>query len=177
MVQPGTTFSPGNPEIIVNGTSGGISTRNLLSNTKPPATHQTLLLLFLPASSMSGFFDRASQNRFRGAFVKKHMKQIKNILSVAKLPLSLLFLLLIYGPAESYFSNVNDFSFDIYDLLVMFVPVFIVCSIVVILMLFLANRVSNRMLSILLAISLGALLAFFVQGTFFQRIFPLLTGI
>ena len=95
--------------------------------------------------------------------MKKHMKQIKNILSVAKLPLSLLFLLLIYGPAESYFSNVNDFSFDIYDLLVMFVPVFIVCSIVVILMLFLANRVSNRMLSILLAISLGALLAFFVQ--------------
>lgn len=104
------------------------------------------------------------------------MKQTKTILSVAKLPLSLLFLLLIYGPAESYFSNVNDFSFDIYDLLVMFVPVFIVCSIVVILMLFLANLVSNRMLSILLAISLGALLAFFVQGTFFSKNLPIIDG-
>lgn len=108
------------------------------------------------------------------------MKSIKThcnkIMPAFLLAAALLFLLVIYGPCEQYITNVYDFSFDIYDLLVMFVPLFLVLLAVAFIVLALADKISRRLTVIAAVCLMTAFAAFYVQGTFFSSNLPIIDG-
>lgn len=91
-------------------------------------------------------------------------------------PAALLFLLIIYGPSEQYFANVYDFSFDIYDLLAMLVPVFGAVLLIVAVVMFFIKRLCPAAVGVILALFLGSFLAFYIQGTFFSNNLPVIDG-
>lgn len=101
---------------------------------------------------------------------------MKKVFSALLLPAALCFLLIIYGPCEQYFANVYDFSFDVYDLLVMLLAAFAIAIVIAFAVLMVADRISGKLLAVILAFSLGALLAFYVQGTFFSKNLPVIDG-
>lgn len=91
-------------------------------------------------------------------------------------PVAACFLLIVYGPVEQYFANVYDFSFDIYDLLVMLLPLFLAGIIALFLIFALSERISRSIVPVIIAGSIGVFIATFVQGTFFARNLPLIDG-
>lgn len=100
----------------------------------------------------------------------------KNGMPVFLLAAALLFLLVIYGPCEQYFTNVYDFSFDIYDLLVMFIPLFLALLSLSFAVLALADKIGRRLTVAASACLMTAFAAFYVQGTFFSSNLPILDG-
>lgn len=101
---------------------------------------------------------------------------LKGMRPAALLSLAASFLLFIYGPFELYINNYIDFNFDIYDLLrymplIMF-AVFAVSTV----LLFILKKISEKAFCWVLAVYFVALLATYIQGTFFVRELPVLDG-
>ena len=90
--------------------------------------------------------------------------------------IAVLFLLLIFAPVENYVTNINNYIYDIYDVLMMMVPLFLLLTIIGILISNFFCRRFSKLLLIISALLLGLLIGFYVQGTFMSFDLPQLDG-
>lgn len=92
------------------------------------------------------------------------------------IPLFLCFLLFIYGPVETYVLNINDFSFDIYDLLKMMIPVFLLVFIFSSVILTALNKRFRRIASAFASVFSVAATGMYIQGTYLSAFLPEMNG-
>lgn len=102
--------------------------------------------------------------------------KMKNKNPILFVPLFFCFLLFLYGPVETYVLNQNDFSFDIFDLLKIMIPVFVLAFFLCLGIFLLAARRTEKIAGILSAAFTAAAVAMYIQGTFFSGFLPELNG-
>ena len=86
------------------------------------------------------------------------------------------FLLLLYAPLSIYLLNVDEFSYDIYDLLKMMAPIFGQILVVLVIFFFIQWLFGKKFYLFWLALFFIAYLATYVQGTFFSGNLPPMSG-
>lgn len=104
------------------------------------------------------------------------MKMIKSIFPAICLVAALLFLLALYGPVEVYLTNIEDFSYDVWDVIINMLPVFLLGTFIAVLAFLLIYRINTKLYSVFLTIGFAALAAIYVQGNFFSGNLPPLDG-
>lgn len=104
-------------------------------------------------------------------------KQKMNGILSAFLPvLLILFLVLIVAPIEIYSANVDGFTYDIYDLLVMMFTVFLLASAAAFCGCLLLSIGPERLLLVISALCLSLFFALYILGNFFSGNLPPLDG-
>lgn len=88
---------------------------------------------------------------------------------------AVLFLLLIYAPVATYATNVEGFTYDIYDLLKVMIPLYLAALVVFIILLGL-TKISYKIVNIIAVAMVGILVALYIQGTFLAGNLPQLDG-
>jgi len=86
------------------------------------------------------------------------------------------FLMLVYAPVEIYASNIQDFSFDIYDLFKYMPVLAILLFVFLVLIFFVLRLISEKLYAISLLLFSAAFLATLIQGIFLIKDIPLLDG-
>ena len=103
-------------------------------------------------------------------------QKLNGILSAFLPVLLILFLILIVAPIEIYSANVDGFAYDIYDLLVMMFPVFLIASAVAFCCCLLLSMGPERLLLVVSALCLSLFFALYILGNFFSGNLPPLDG-
>ena len=91
---------------------------------------------------------------------KEKMKKLtkNDAFSAIILPVAVSFMLFILAPTEIYFNNIDEFGYDLYNLLQAMLPIFIISAAVLSVIFIVALKRSEKLFSILSC----AALAFFV---------------
>ena len=84
------------------------------------------------------------------------------------LSFTLCFLILIYAPLELLFGNQLEFNYNMYELLAYMVPVMVICWAILSALLLLIRKKALKIYGILLPVLIGAVLASYIQGSFFS---------
>ena len=86
------------------------------------------------------------------------------------------FLLFLYAPIEEYITNIAEFSYDLYDLLKMMLPVFLIGLAVLILLFLILRKIRFGFFFAMLLCLFTAFLVTYIQGTFLASVLPPLDG-
>ena len=86
------------------------------------------------------------------------------------------FLVLLYGPIEIYSANVDGFSYDIFDLLVMMSAAFFFVAALAYVICLLLCKGPEKLVLFLSALSMSIFLALYILGNFFSANLPPLDG-
>lgn len=103
-------------------------------------------------------------------------QKLNGILSAFLPVLLILFLVLIVAPIEIYSANVDGFTYDIYDLLVMMFPVFLLASAAAFCGCLLLSIGPDGLLLAISALCLSLFFALYILGNFFSGNLPPLDG-
>ena len=103
-------------------------------------------------------------------------QKLNGILSAFLPVLLILFLVLIVAPIEIYSANVDGFTYDIYDLLVMMFPVFLLASAAAFCGCLLLSIGPDGLLLAISALCLSLFFALYILGNFFSANLPPLDG-
>ena len=100
-------------------------------------------------------------------------------MSAVVISLALCFLLFVYTPLSLYLPNVDEFSYDVYDLMHMLLPVFLL-SLAALLVLwalvFLIGRKKKAVTDVFAGVLFALFLGFYLQSTFLSSSLPVITG-
>ena len=86
------------------------------------------------------------------------------------------FLLFLYAPLETYISNIHDFSYDIYDVIRMMLPLTVVFFAFFTALLMLLRRISEGAYRFCLTFGFALFMGIYIQGTFLSGRIPVLDG-
>lgn len=87
------------------------------------------------------------------------------------------FLFFISGPFEIYISNLYDFSYDIYDMLELMVPITAIVFVLAFSLFILLRKIcAKKIYSFILSVSTFLIIAFYIQGNFLSASLPILDG-
>lgn len=89
---------------------------------------------------------------------------------------ALCFLLFLYAPLEVFSQNINDFSYDIYDLMKAMIPFWVAFAVAFSLLLLVVRKFSTKASNCLSLICFAVLISAFIQGTFLSSNLPSLDG-
>ena len=101
---------------------------------------------------------------------------VKRYLPLLFVALALAFLICIYAPMETYVNNINDFQYDVYYLLSVMIPVFIVVVLVIIVIGIAAGGFSEKAYLTVVLLLFSCLISAYLQGNFFSGNLPPLDG-
>ena len=89
---------------------------------------------------------------------------------------ALWFMLLVFEPLVTYMSNMDQFWFDIYDLLPVLLIGFIVLTVCNVVVLWLINKISNKAYRVALMVELVIMISLYIQGNYMSNKLPALDG-
>ncbi len=92
------------------------------------------------------------------------------------LALAMCFMMFIYAPLEIYSYNQNEFWYDIYDLLPMFLILFVGVFLVLAVMAVLVYSVSRRIYNVIFVAGTIGYISTYIQGTFMVKNLPRMDG-
>lgn len=86
------------------------------------------------------------------------------------------FLLFIFAPMEQYVTNIDGFTYDVYDLFKTMFPLFLIYALVSAVLVRIIRRAGKKLYLAGIVLSISVLMALYVQGTFFSGNLPPLDG-
>ena len=106
--------------------------------------------------------------------IKDKMK--KSLFPSAALAIAVSFLLTLYGPLEIYFTNKEDFWFDLYTIIGLDCCMFLIMAAVLFAVLILAGLLHRKVFAVLFTAGTIGYFCLYIEGTFMSRFLPMLDG-
>ena len=101
---------------------------------------------------------------------------IKDFIPEIILQVAACFMFFIYAPVEFYFTDVDQFTYDVYDILKYMVPVFFAVLVISIVVMILMRVISNKLHDIVLGLYIAVFVAAYIQGSYMSSFLPVLDG-
>ena len=114
--------------------------------------------------------------------MKKGVSHLKNILPAIALSLVISFMFLIFEPISLYANNTDDFWFDLYDMLPLLVPAFLLFALIIFIILAVCYLVAIKLFKkinlyyIIISLIFCVFLITYIQGNFLAGSLPGING-
>lgn len=104
------------------------------------------------------------------------MKKIVKSKTAFILSVTIGYFLFFFSPIEQYVNSIDDFIFDIWDLLLIMIPVFLAFLVVITIFFNLFSLLGKKANAIIISLVFGFFIALYIQGTFFSSELNILDG-